>query len=151
VATVDHEDAARPVVERLLLAGLGPAVRLTPQGAVEVTVVAGQGQRAREALDVTRLGDEFADPAAHRRSADLSDTTDHEGDDLGGSAGDGHDLGAEAGAWGRAVRHAAMSVPDEEVDPRARWGVARTIVLLGLAMILIPALAFYISYKAAGG
>ena len=49
VTTVVDQDAARPLVETLLLAGLGPSLRESPSG-LQVTVVEGQGERARQAL-----------------------------------------------------------------------------------------------------
>ena len=119
VATVADHDDARPLVESLLLAGLGPSVRDTPHG-VEVTVVAGQGRRAREVLGLAE--EDPAPPApAPRRSLV-------------------NPFGPGPGA-----------APSGDAPVADRSSTARALVIFAVALVVIPAVAFYISFKVAGG
>jgi hypothetical protein len=126
VATVADHDAARPIVETLLLAGLGPSLRDSPAG-LQVTVVAGQGERAREALGLA--------PASPARASS---------EQLAGRPGE---------VTGSAT---TTSPPSPATATRARGGgdrssTLRVVVIFAVALVVIPALAFYISFRAAGG
>ncbi|MCD9623699.1 hypothetical protein [Rhabdothermincola salaria] len=115
----DHEEA-RPLVESLLLAGLGPSLRDVSAG-VEVTVVAGQGRRARQVLGLPDAEPVDPSPAPPRRP-------------LGGV------LGSPAAA-----------APTDGPPVRDRASTLRALVIFAVALVVIPAVAFYISFKVAGG
>ncbi len=136
MALVADEDAARPVIEALLLAGLGPSTRPGAEGTVEVTVVAGQGERAREVLDAP-------DPTP----GPFADVAPDPADD----AVRGPEWSSQpAGTTARAARRQAVDIDDGAVD-RPRYRLLRVLLVFALAMVVIPALAFYISFKASGG
>jgi hypothetical protein len=134
VAVLDDEAAARPVVEALLLAGLGPSTRPGPDGTVEVTVVAGQGPRAVEVLAAPD-----PDPGPF---ADVLP----EADGVRGPEWSSEPAGTAA----REARRRAREVDGGEA-PGPRYGIVRVLLLFAVAMVVIPALAFYISFKASGG
>lgn len=136
VALVADEAEARPLIETLLLAGLGPSTRPGPEETVEVTVVAGQGERAREVLDAP---DPTPGPFA----------------EVAPEPADGAVRGPEwssqpAGTTARAARRKAVNVVDDDVE-RPRYRLLRVLLVFAVAMVVIPALAFYISFKASGG
>lgn len=118
-AVADHDDA-RPLVESLLLAGLGPSVRETTDG-VEVTVVAGQGRRAREVLGLAEEDPAPSAPPPPRRS-------------LVNPFGPG-----------------PAAAPPGDAPVADRSSTARALVIFAVALVVIPAVAFYISFKVAGG
>ena len=55
-----------------------------------------------------------------------------------------------AGTTARAARRQATGIEDDEVE-RPRYRLLRVLLVFALAMVVIPALAFYISFKASGG
>ena len=109
VAAVADDEEARPLIETLLLAGLGPSTRPGLNGTVEVTVVAGQGGRARAALE----GPESAPAPFVDVTPEISDPDDGAG--------------------------------------RPRYSMLRVLLLFAVAMVGLPVLAFYISYRVSGG
>jgi hypothetical protein len=135
VAVVADEDAARSVVEALLLAGLGPGTRPGRDG-LEVTVVAGQGERAREVL-----GAPEPETSPFVPSVPPTSEAPTRGPEWSSSP---------AGTAARAARR-RDDAPEEEGATGPRFGMVRVLVLFGIALILIPAIAFYISYRVAGG
>jgi hypothetical protein len=120
VATVSDHDEARPMVESLLLAGLGPSLRDGPAG-VEVTVVAGQGRRARQVLGLPDAEPVGPVPSAPRRS-----------------------LASVLGS-------PAVAATTDGSPVRDRSSTVRALVIFAVALVVIPAVAFYISFKVAGG
>jgi len=122
VTTVPDEDAARPVVESLLLAGVGPSLREVADG-VAVCVVAGEGERARRVLGL----DAPVDPSAV----------------LGA-------LAVSPSAAGSAARRSAAGAA-APADVPAGWSTMRIIALFVLALMVIPVIAFYVSFRVAGG
>ncbi len=136
VALVEDDVAARPLVETLLLAGLGPSTRPGPEGMVEVTVVGGQGERAHEVLDAP-------DPTP----GPLPDGNPEPAD--GAVRGPGWSS-QPAGTTARAARHKAVAVDDDELE-RPRYRLLWVLLVFAVAMVVLPTLAFYISFKASGG
>jgi hypothetical protein len=126
VATVADHDAARPLVETLLLAGLGPSLRESPAG-LQVTVVAGQGDRARRALG---LAPASPAPAGNEQ--------------LTGRPGEVTGSGTTTSPPSPATATLASGGGD-------RGSTIRVVVIFAVALVVIPALAFYISFRAAGG
>ncbi len=114
---VTDDDAARLMVQQLLLAGLGPSTRDVPAG-VEIVVVAGQGERARRTLGIV---DADTDSATDR-SAVMPGFTSREG------------------------RRALVA---QVGDTGGRSGQVRTFVIFGVALLVIPAVTFFITYTLA--
>jgi len=142
VATVGTRDEARPIVESLLLAGLGPSLRDVPAG-VEVAVVAGQGARAREVLG---LGDAVApgSPLTGSRGAGTV-TTGAPAGGLGPTGGGGDPTTDGSGPPVAArPRGVLFSAGDRSSNVRA-------LVIFAVALVVVPAVAFYISFRVAGG
>lgn len=160
MTTVADEQAARPVVEALLLAGIGPGLRPGP-GGVEVTVVRGEGARARAALG---LGDAEAEdgieavPPAARPGAAPTVAPSWPAEDAaltpGAAAARAAAVAADlAGRSGTNARKARLDRAGVDTAS-SRSSRRSTFVYLGvflLALVLIPAVAFFISFKAAGG
>ncbi len=114
---VADDDAARLMVQQLLLAGLGPSTR-DVAGGVEVVVVAGQGERARRTLGIAEAETE----ATSDRSAVMPGFTSRESRRA---------LVAQVGAT------------------EGRSGQMRTLVIFGIALLVIPAITFFITYTVA--
>jgi len=132
VATVADEAAARPLVESLLLAGVGPSLKPVPDG-LAVCVVNGQGDRAREALGL---------PA---ESTGPSGTGSIAAESTSGMAG-------TAGTSARRVAAALTSTGSAGVAGGVRsWSTAKVVALFLLGLVVIPAIAFFVSFKLAGG
>jgi hypothetical protein len=126
VATVADEDAARPLVESLLLAGVGPSLKPVPDG-LAVCVVTGEGDRARRVLGL-------ADEELTAASGSLDPTSSHPDRTAGTSA-----------------RRAAASSAPVTVGGARNWSTVQVLGLFLLALVIIPAIAFFVSFKLAGG
>jgi hypothetical protein len=133
VATVADEDAARPLVESLLLAGVGPSLKPVPDG-LAVCVVNGQGDRARKALG---LPTESPDPAA-----------------AGSSPTNPGASGGVTGSAGTTARRAAAGLTSMGTGGAGgvrSWSTIKVMALFLVGLVLIPAIAFFVSFKLAGG
>jgi hypothetical protein len=132
VATVADEGAARPVVESLLLAGVGPSLKSVPEG-LAVCVVRGQGERARRALGL---------PPASSDGASATAT---------GAASAAGDIRG-AGTTARRAAASFVSAGASGTGGGARsWSTVRVMALFLLALVIVPAIAFFVSFKLAGG
>jgi hypothetical protein len=154
VTTVSDHEAARPVVEALLLAGLGPNVRPTADG-VEITVVRGDGGRARRALGIP-------DPVtpeggASSASGPPAAWSEGEGVTPGAAAARAAALGAPVGegstppSAGSDAAPATLTPGPGGADPTRRRTTVIYLAVFLLALVVVPAVAFFLSFKAAGG
>lgn len=123
VATVADADEARPLIESLLLAGLGPSLRDGPTG-TEITVVTGQGGRARQVLGLPGAASE---PPGGARSKPGPGGVRSPGGEGPGIA------------------------PTSALDAIRRSSTVRALVIFAIALVVIPTVAFFVSYKLAGG
>jgi hypothetical protein len=131
VATVADEAAARPLIEALLLAGVGPSLKPVPEG-LAVCVVNGQGDRARRALGLPEEAGEPA-PSGSAPSAGAPPT-------------------GPTGVGGTSARRAAASTGAAAAAGGIRsWSTVRVMAAFLLAMVLIPAVAFFVTFKLSGG
>jgi hypothetical protein len=133
VATVADEDAARPLVESLLLAGVGPSLKPVSEG-LAVCVVNGQGDRARQALG---LPTESSDPAA-----------------TGASSSTWRASGSVTGSGGTTARRATAGLTSMGAGGGGglrSWSTIKVMALFLVGLVLIPAIAFFVSFKLAGG
>jgi hypothetical protein len=150
VTTVADEAAAGPVVEPLLLAGLGPSLRPGPDG-VAVCVVRGEGPRARQALGLPE-----PEPGAGTPSAPSPGASSPPASPMSASAAATGSRSGTAPVGGTAARRAALAGATAPVDA-ARGLLAgtspllRTVLLVLAALVVVPIVAFFVSYKLAGG
>jgi len=127
VATVADEDAARPLVESLLLAGVGPSLKPVPAG-LAVCVVTGEGDRARKVLG---LADQ---EHAESESGSLDPTSSH-----------------PDRAAGTSARRVAASRAPATAGGARNWSTLQVLGLFLLALVIVPTIAFFVSFKLAGG
>jgi len=140
VATVVDDTAAAPLVESLLLAGVGPSLRPGPAG-VEVCVVRGEGPRARRALGLP--DPEPAQPGSATPAADR----------IGSSTPVARLAPPTGGTTARRAAMAGAAAPVVAARGLLTGSspLLRTVLLVLAALVIVPVVAFFVSFKLAGG